>query len=203
MPRFLDDNGKRKGKAKLSLLQVPMAEASRRMAAGESLSAADKESLHRGRQEIRELIDAMQERFYERIKTIAPWFDFNRTGYSFARLCGVLSQKYPGEPLSSWMDISQEELLGYVDALKIDLKAAHDDVPLGEDQDAVLYQKAIVRWNANAPGDSWANIAEDLTNDRDGHKAFSQAVKRFAKKNKITLRLGEAGSKRIATNRNE
>lgn len=203
MPRFLDDNGKKKGKEKLSLLQVPMAEARKRMAAGESLSAADKESLLVERQKDREAIDAMQERFYERIKAIAPWFDFSRTGYSFARLCGVLSQKYPGESLSSWMDIPQEELLGYVDALKVDPKADRDDVPLGEDQDALLYQKAIERWNANAPGDSWANIAEDLTQDRTGHKAFSQAVKRYAKKQKITLRLGDPGSKRIGTNRNE
>lgn len=66
-----------------------------------------------------------------------------------------------------------------------------NDIPTTEsDLFAIKYPKAIELWNN---GTSWPDIAQELINERVQHKSFMQCVKRFATKNKITLRKGKPG----------
>ncbi len=112
MPRFLDDaDGKKYG-----LLEVPISQMKARMAAGEKLTEQDIRWLAEEKVRTQQLIADIKSSFQKRIEHIAPWFD--HSNYAYARLCGVLSNAYKGEPLESWLDIPNEELLGYIDALK-------------------------------------------------------------------------------------
>lgn len=61
-----------------------------------------------------------------------------------------------------------------------------------ERDDDDLHQKALTEWNA---GDTWKNICEKLSGDGDEWKAFSQAVKRYAKRQALVVRKGSPGTK--------
>ena len=61
-----------------------------------------------------------------------------------------------------------------------------------ERDDDELHQKALTQWNA---GETWRNICEKLSGDGDEWKAFSQAVKRYAKRQALFVRTGSPGTK--------
>lgn len=109
MPRSLD--GKTKSK---SLLDVTIAEAKRRVAAGEKFTTADQARLDAMNAADRQAINAWKERFRKRIEHFAPWFEWN--DYSFARLSAELTKRFPNESMSSWLDLTEEELVGVIDA---------------------------------------------------------------------------------------
>jgi len=99
---------------KKSLLHVPMGEARKRLKAGEKPTKSDQLEIDRMNEELRQVVDVGKAAFKSRVMRIAPWFDW--TDYSEARLWGTMSQAYPSEPLSSWMDCPLDQLYGYIDA---------------------------------------------------------------------------------------
>lgn len=66
-----------------------------------------------------------------------------------------------------------------------------------EREDDELHKQALNEWNAGA---TWKNISEKLTGEPERSKSFSQAVKRYAKRNSLNIRIGSPGTK---SNRNE
>jgi hypothetical protein len=115
MPRFLDDkNDKKKGKRKRGLLEVSMREAQRRAEAGEEFTEADWAKIKGWNEEMRVLVKEIKEEFRKRIEHFAPWFTWDE--YSFARLSAELTKQFPNEPMSSWLDLTQTQLVGVIDA---------------------------------------------------------------------------------------
>ena len=66
-----------------------------------------------------------------------------------------------------------------------------------EREDDALHKQALGEWNSGA---TWKNISEKLTGEPESSKSFSQAVKRYAKRNSLNIRIGVPGTK---SNRNE
>lgn len=77
------------------------------------------------------------------------------------------------------------------DYLEHESKERHASPPT--DPDSLIYQKALNMWNDRSDT-SWEIITNEL--DQIGPKAFSQAVKRYAKKTNQFIRQGSPGSKR-------
>lgn len=182
----------KKAKAKkISLLDVPMSHAKRRIAAGEQLTTDDKSRIVEMNEDLRLAVSEAKELFIDRVKSIAPWFDFS--GYSYARLCGTLTKNYPGESLTGWMDIPLDELQGYIDAISpkpIVIEKADEEI-----------ERAIVLWNANP-----TMTKKELENrilggnaSHSSHRSFFTSIANYSKKRygKGHLREGNPGSPRI------
>lgn len=60
-------------------------------------------------------ISEQHDQFYDEVRRIDPLFDGGDRSYS--RLCGLLSLRYPHEPLDDWLKLTPQVLLGYIDAI--------------------------------------------------------------------------------------
>lgn len=174
-------------KRKKSLLDVPMSEMQRRLEAGEKLTSADKLRLQEMHEKDKALIALIKESFRKRVEPIAPWFD--NSSYSLARLCALLSLKFPGEPLDCWMDMPQQQLFGYIDALAIAMAQKPNTDPVL----TARRQRGLELWNSGA---SWSDVAEALDDTPETKKAVTEEIKRYAKANNLFIRKSSPGAKR-------
>lgn len=100
---------------KSSLLDVPIAQAIARAKAGEELSKRDRERLEIEYERDRQLIQSIRSKRMKRLSGFAPWFKDDK--YSWMRLAAELSKRLPTEKMDSWMELTEEELFGVIDAL--------------------------------------------------------------------------------------
>ncbi|MBU6239853.1 MAG: hypothetical protein KGQ51_18710 [Planctomycetes bacterium] len=92
-----------------------MSKAIAQVKAGEHFTEDDRERLNRESEKDRELLQSLRSKRMKRIAGFAPWFKDDK--YSWMRLAAELSKRLPMEQMDSWMELTEEELFGVIDAL--------------------------------------------------------------------------------------